>query len=150
VFQIEAGKMKLIIESIRTPDLIGEVSEVISPLLNQKKSITYSTNIAIDTPEEFMGDHMKIKQILVNLLSNAVKFTSSGSIELKVTMTGPQKIFEPSSNNHYMTKTWTSNECQKFIKFSVKDTGTGIDGKDFEKIFSAFEQVVVTFRNISI
>jgi CheY-like chemotaxis protein len=58
---------------------------------------------------------------LVNLLSNAVKFTQNGEIELKV------ELLEKGSR-------------LSTFRFSVRDTGVGIDPKNINKIFKAFEQ----------
>jgi signal transduction histidine kinase len=38
-------------------------------------------------------------------------------------------------------KNWTKTSTPAYIRFSVKDTGAGIEEKDFGMIFSAFEQV---------
>lgn len=85
-----------------------------------------------------------MKQLLVNLLSNAVKFTSSGTIRLKVKLDTENSIGESAIGNFSLTQTWTK-DCDSFLKFSVKDTGVGVDVNDFEKIFSAFEQVTPEF-----
>jgi signal transduction histidine kinase len=91
-------------------------------------------------PESFTGDKTKIRQILVNLLSNAVKFTNDGNISLKVDIDTMEGIFKAINNIFGLTKSWAVS--QNFIRFSVKDTGVGVNPKDFGKIFSAFEQVL--------
>ncbi len=133
--------MKLIMEPVNVKDLINEAAEVVSPLLNQKRELSFSKTVHLNTPEVFTADKTKAKQILVNLLSNAVKFTSSGRIRLSVRLDTDQNISESAGRKLSFTKTWT-RECKSFIKFSVKDTGIGVDGSDFERIFSAFEQVL--------
>ncbi len=136
--------MKLVMETVNVKELMNEAAEVVSPLLNQKTGINFLKNIDPKTPELFTADKTKVKQILVNLLSNAVKFTSSGKIQLKVKLDTDKSIVESMIGNFSMTKTWT-RECKTFLKFSVKDTGIGVDVNDFEKIFSAFEQVQFNF-----
>lgn len=70
----------------------------------------------------FIGDKMRLQQVLTNLLSNACKFTDcGGSIRLAI---------EEQSRTGQLAA----------IRFSVKDTGIGIRSEDAERIFSAFEQ----------
>jgi signal transduction histidine kinase len=72
-------------------------------------------------PSCVFADEIRLKQILANLLNNAVKFTNEGSINLSI----------------YTIKTETED---KMIRFSVKDTGIGIDPQIQKKIFDAFVQ----------
>jgi signal transduction histidine kinase len=140
-FQIEAGKMKLEESNVKLGSLMNEASEVISPLLNQKKLIKFESRLKGDLPDMFFGDKTKVKQILVNLLSNAVKFTAEGTISLRVKMAGREKIHAVSLRPNTMLKDWSKPETAELIQFTVKDTGIGVRKKDFDAIFSAFEQV---------
>jgi signal transduction histidine kinase/CheY-like chemotaxis protein len=136
--KIEAGKMKLMTEKIKLKELVEEAAQVISPLLNQKKSIRFKLEVSPQVPESITNDKVKIKQILVNLLSNAVKFTNEGSISLHVDTDTSEGIVTSLATPNTMTKDWSN--ASKFVRFSVTDTGIGINSKDFESVFSAFEQ----------
>lgn len=72
-------------------------------------------------PQFIKGDSFRLKQILVNLLSNAMKFTFSGHIKLNI-------IQED------------ADEKMSSIKFSVIDTGIGIQTQNQQKIFQSFIQ----------
>ncbi len=134
--------MKLMPETIKMKELISEVSAVVSPLLGQKRSIEFkSIAVMKEVPSYFVADKTKVKQILVNFLSNAVKFTNQGSIELNVKLTNFEDIKRASTAVDTMTNNWTANRWNKFIRFSVKDTGIGVSSQDFKRLFSAFEQV---------
>lgn len=61
-------------------------------------------------------DENRLRQILINLLSNAFKFTPKGTVTLAVT------------------------PLPEAIKFSVHDTGVGIQLADMDRIFSPFER----------
>ncbi len=129
--------MKLMTEKIKLRELVEETARVISPLLNIKNSVRFHLDVSPHVPKSIKNDKVKIKQILVNLLSNAVKFTNEGSITLRVDVDTRDGINKALSSNT-MTKDWAS--ASKFVQFSVTDTGIGINPKDFESIFSAFEQ----------
>lgn len=70
----------------------------------------------------FVGDEVRIKQVLANLLSNACKFTSPGGMV-----------------RCSVTETLREGE-QAELYFTVEDTGSGIDPRDMERIFDSFEQ----------
>ena len=73
-----------------------------------------------------IGDSTKISQVLFNLLSNAIKFTEEkGMVNISV-----YKLYEDTEKTT--------------IRFSVKDTGIGIDKEKQEKIFDAFSQVDIS------
>ncbi len=75
-----------------------------------------------DVPEHINGDPDKLRQVLLNLLSNAVKFTpAGGSVTLHISL---ESLAQDTTR----------------LKFSVKDTGIGIEKEKQEKIFDAFSQ----------
>jgi signal transduction histidine kinase/FixJ family two-component response regulator len=118
--KIEAGKLELDIEMFNVKTLSEQVSEAVKFQIQQKK-IVFKNTISDNLPQFFMGDIIRIRQILVNLLGNAVKFTNVGNIELLI------ELIE----NH---------EDVYNLRFSVIDTGIGIDKKNLDKIFEAFTQ----------
>lgn len=93
--------------------------------LSAKKSrpnVDLNYVIGDDVPHVVHTDPVRIRQVLLNLVSNAVKFTFQGSIVVILNAgkaTGPDEML---------------------VKFSVKDTGVGIDKDNLEHIFSAFSQ----------
>ena len=68
-------------------------------------------------------DGVRIRQVLFNLIGNAIKFTQKGHVKLKV-------------ENVYKDNIKSKID----LIFSVEDTGIGIDEKNLETIFNAFEQ----------
>ncbi|MHB1049931.1 MAG: response regulator [Bacteroidota bacterium] len=113
--KLESGRMTVNVE-------VDEASNVVGNSLMTVESLAKSKNLNIiqKVPEGLpvlQTDILKIKQILVNLLSNAVKFTESGDI----TVSAMQKSDR--------------------IVFAVKDSGIGIDPKDYNKIFEEFQQI---------
>lgn len=141
--QIEAGKMRLTIETVKLREIVNAASQVVAPLISQKQ-VEMKTVISTELPEVILGDRIKIKQVLVNFLSNSVKFTRRGSITLKVKPTTISNISDQAHTRSALTKSWAC--ATKYIKISVKDTGVGVSSGDFERIFSAFEQVTLSCR----
>lgn len=90
-----------------------------------QKGLNLSYTISYDTPDTIIGDHGRLRQILVNLLSNAVKFTDEGEVSVFVS-----------------SKTVESNKRQ--ILFSIKDTGIGIPQDKMSQIFEPFTQLELT------
>ncbi|MEN9659683.1 MAG: hypothetical protein RL571_3148 [Pseudomonadota bacterium] len=72
-------------------------------------------------PEKLMGDAAHLEKVLSHLVENAIKFTSQGHVELKVEIQSESAI-------------------DVIIKFSVSDTGMGIDEEQKANLFQAFTQ----------
>ncbi len=119
--KIESGKMEL----EKVPFSIVTDIEAIADLYiaqAEEKKIELTCYIDPLLPHKLLGDSLKIKQIMTNFLSNAVKFTPEyGSISLDV-----RCIYK-------------ENGIAR-VKFSVTDTGIGINNATKEKIFSPFAQ----------
>lgn len=119
--KIEAGKLELDIDNFKIKLLSNQVIEAIKYQTIQKKlelNITLSDNL----PQVVKGDKMRLRQILINLLGNAIKFTNKGFIELRIETLAVHK------------------NGTNTLRFSVIDTGIGIDKRNQEKIFEAFTQ----------
>jgi len=118
--KIEAGKLELSMEKTDLLEICGQVADMVTYQAHQKK-LEVLLNIASNVPRFILVDPVRLRQILINLLGNAVKFTECGEIELKVDVLD------------------VADEEAAF-RFSVRDTGIGIDAKNLKKIFEAFAQ----------
>lgn len=87
----------------------------------KEKGLELKKEIDPEIPRYFIGDPVRLKQVLINLMSNAVKFTSEGYVKLKV------ELLDTTSTHHK-------------LRFSVIDTGIGIAPDKQEDIFSSFTQ----------
>jgi len=98
-----------------TFDIVKVFEELLSDYsiqINRKKlslNLDYS-----EKPLNIRADKVRIVEVLDNLIGNAIKFTEKGQIDLSVEKIGNS------------------------VHIEVKDTGRGIDDKDFEKLFSKF------------
>ncbi|MCB1737000.1 MAG: response regulator, partial [Gammaproteobacteria bacterium] len=118
--KIEAGKIEL----EPTPFALRRSLDAVVHLLRpqaEDKGLVLTMDLADDCPDDFIGDALRLRQILLNLLSNAVKFTESGTIVLRVACAPAQ-------------------DDKVHLTIEVQDSGIGIDEAARERLFSAFSQ----------
>ena len=104
---------------------LGTMLELINAQITQEcadKGIKYECQMINSVHDSYIGDDMKLIEILKNILSNAIKFTEkSGSVMLSVEETA-------------------SYGDQSTLCFKVKDTGIGMDKDFIPKIYDVFAQ----------
>ena len=119
--RIESGRMVLKEEEFAFRDFLDQINVIINGQC-QDKGLDYSCNIIGQVCDFYIGDSMKLKQVLINILGNAVKFTpASGSVTFTV-----EQIAR------------TSEQCT--LRFLMKDTGIGMSKEFLPKIFDTFSQ----------
>ena len=91
-----------------------------------QKGLEFIVRVQPDLPEHYLGDELRLTQVLTNLLSNAVKFTDQGSITLNIQRTA-QLDHDTAKVVH--------------LTFSIEDTGIGMDAEQQSRLFRAFSQV---------
>lgn len=113
-------------------NLINELDNLLTlvEIKTAQKKIDITYFIDSYLPPNWLGDSLRIRQILLHLINNAIKFTDSGEIIIKV------EIAENHPENTNLFK----------IKFIVKDTGIGIDKVAKNKIFQSFSQIDTSSR----
>ncbi|WP_158826263.1 response regulator [Mucilaginibacter lacusdianchii] len=120
ISKIEAGKFSI----VRTANNMHKAVQAVYDLLKYKadeKNIELILDLAPDVPENLLFDSLRLNQILMNLLSNAIKFTEHGYVKLQV------HVIQKMNNNVK-------------LKFSVIDSGIGIQADRLATIFNSFEQ----------
>lgn len=119
--RIESGKLELCVHELNLYELVHQVIDLFKHQAQLKK-IELHLFIDPHVPQFIDGDSLRLKQVLVNLISNALKFTSFGQVRLDITV---------------LTK---AQKKLSLLKFSVKDTGIGIQEENQKKIFHSFVQ----------
>lgn len=118
--KIEAGKLELEYESFRIYSLANKISQ----LFEKNKYFEHvDFEIIVDNtlPECFIGDIVRLEQIIINLLGNSFKFTQKGSVSLHI-------------NNI------TGKNSKYNLSIEIKDTGIGIEKNKINKLFESFTQ----------
>jgi signal transduction histidine kinase/CheY-like chemotaxis protein len=116
--KVEAGKMKLFLETFDVGNLIEEVVATARPLV-EKNGNNLEVRCAGDVGQ-IREDVTKVRQVLLNLLSNAAKFTERGEVSLEVVREAD------------VTGSW--------VVFRVRDSGIGMTPEQTAKLFQAFTQ----------
>ncbi len=119
--RIESGRMILKNEEFSFPELLQAVNTMFSGQAADK-GLDYQCRINSEVDDYYIGDNMKLRQVLINILGNAVKFTPTGG---SVTLQVERKA-------QYNGK---STLC-----FTITDTGVGISREYLPHIFDAFSQ----------
>lgn len=119
--RIESGRMILRKEEFSFRNMLEQINTMVMSQCAEK-GLSYECVMTGGVSDYYIGDDMKLKQILINILSNAIKFTDPpGSVTLSIERT-------------------TTFEDQSTLRFSVKDTGIGMDPTFIPKIFDSFTQ----------
>ena len=126
--RIESGRLVLRREEFSFSAMLEQINTMVMSQCADK-GLKYECRILSRVDDYYIGDDMKLKEVLINILSNAVKFTEApGSITLSIERAA---VFEDQST----------------LKFCVKDTGIGMDKEFIPKIFEAFSQEDSSTRN---
>jgi signal transduction histidine kinase/CheY-like chemotaxis protein len=119
--KIEAGKLTLERTRIERGSILAEALRVVSEPARKKKLELISI-VEDGLPAWFIGDPVRLKQIVLNLLSNAVKFTEKGSVTVRLSL-------EKRGPGSKLT-----------VKLTVTDTGVGISQDMQSRLFQSFTQ----------
>ena len=119
--RIESGRLLIRKEEFSFRNMLEQINTMVMSQCGEK-GLHYECKVVGGVSDFYIGDDMKLKQVLINILSNAIKFTDApGSVTLTVERTA---VFEDHST----------------VKFCIRDTGIGMDKDFIPKIFDTFTQ----------
>ncbi len=119
--RIESGRMAVRNEEFSFSKMLEQVNTMISGQCRDR-GLRYECRINGKVADYYVGDDMKLRQVLINILGNAVKFTPEGG-----------------------AVTFVIEETARFdrkatLRFVIKDTGIGMSEEYLPHIFDAFSQ----------
>ncbi len=113
--KIEAGKLEMETLEFDLGDLIAATYNTFSALAAQK-GLQFDLHVSRRAEGAYLGDPLRLRQVLNNLISNAVKFTEKGLVEVDV------------------------DRQRGLLVIAVRDTGMGISPAALTRLFDKFEQ----------
>ncbi len=119
--KIESNQLPIVYSMVHLPNLFRELRQVAAEETGQRRKEQLEIRYDPDPnhPDLSMEtDMVRLMQILQNLVNNAIQFTDQGVVVFGFRLRDDQRV-----------------------RFFVKDTGIGIDQKDFDIIFDQFRQV---------
>jgi two-component system, sensor histidine kinase len=122
VSKIEAGKLEMRIAPMDLQATITAAAQLIG-LRAEEKGIRFDVSFGPHTHGAFMGDAIRIRQIISNLTSNSLKFTQKGRIAINVTIEDRLGV-----------------NSDSWLTLAVSDTGMGFDEETARRLFTRFEQ----------
>ena len=126
--QIESGDLLISQDTFSMSEALAQVNVITESLAGQK-GLTYETRIEPDAEGMYLGDVMKFKQVLLSILDNAVKYTDApGTVSLSAESVGEK-------------------EGARLLRFTISDTGVGIDPEFLPHVFDVFTQEDASFSN---
>ncbi len=122
--KIEAGRLEILTAPFSMTQLVKHIKEMFEQLAEQK-DIVFKVNCNPQLEASYLGDELRLRQVLINLISNAIKFTESGQVTLSI---------DPCHLCH-------SNDSHKlWLMLRVQDTGMGLSPEQQGRLFKAFTQ----------
>ncbi len=126
--RIESGRMVVKKEEFSFSKMLEQVNTIIGGQCREK-GLDYECNLKGEVADYYVGDDVKLRQVLLNILGNSVKFTEEGgAVSLLV-----EKI------NHY--------DKNITLRFTMKDNGCGMSEEYLPHLFEPFTQEDATVAN---
>ena len=120
VSRIEAGKLTLELRPFDLDEALAAPLDTLR-LRAEAKGLSFHIERPAHVRGAFVGDSVRIGQILGNLLSNAVKFTTEGSVCVRFVLT-------------------EDDGGPTLLSFEIEDTGVGFDADHAARLFQRFSQ----------
>ncbi|MBI3438833.1 MAG: response regulator [Proteobacteria bacterium] len=120
--RIEAGKTKFDVSPFDLARVVRDATSIVSSAGEAKQVRVETLLEGAARNAAFMGDAVRIKQLLLNLISNALKFTAAGTVRVRVA--APD----------------VATGARGDVVLEVTDTGIGFDETDAARLFRRFEQ----------
>nr|WP_281497716.1 TMAO reductase system sensor histidine kinase/response regulator TorS [Ferrimonas balearica] len=113
--KIEAGHLSVVEEPVVVEALVQSVLDTLASRAAQK-GLSLRMAVRGTLAPAYLGDHAKLRQVLLNLVGNAIKFTAQGEVRVALSADGGT------------------------LRLAVEDTGMGIELERQRSVFEPFQQ----------
>ncbi len=118
--KIQDGNMVIEKHSFTIKSVVDNTLKLAKQWIDKEK-MHFSVHVDSGVQERYIGDVLRLNQVLASLITNAIKFTHEGSIHIDVHVD-------------------SENNDSTLLHFSVKDTGIGISKEHMNTLFEGFTQ----------
>lgn len=119
--RIESNKVEIEKKEFRLQEILSNIQNIIGPQA-KAKGIYFTIEKKNNFESAYIGDRLRLNQVLINLLSNAIKFTDKdGTVSLSVKENRREK-------------------GESYLCFTVSDTGIGMSEGFMKNMYKPFEQ----------
>ncbi|HEY5799746.1 MAG TPA: response regulator [Burkholderiaceae bacterium] len=118
--KIEAGMITVENTAFALDGVLDNVANMVAEKA-QAKGLALSFDVGPDVPAHFIGDPLRLGQIVINYATNAVKFTDRGSVRVQV-------------------RVLARGDAACTVEFAVIDTGIGLAQEQMARLFQSFQQ----------
>ncbi len=119
--RIESGRMVIKNEEFSFQKALEQVNTIISGQCRDK-GLSYECRLLSPVEDYYIGDDMKLRQVMINILGNAVKFTPEGG-EVLFTVEETARL-----------------DGRSTLRFIIRDNGIGMSADYLPHLFDAFSQ----------
>jgi signal transduction histidine kinase/ligand-binding sensor domain-containing protein/CheY-like chemotaxis protein len=119
--KIEAGKFELEHTPFSIWQVIENIESIIGTIVDRKKQINFNIKLNQNVTADFIGDSIRLNQIILNICSNAVKFTEKGNVTLE--------IIQTAINEHFV-----------ILNIKISDQGIGMSEQQVANLFQYYTQ----------
>ena len=119
--RIESGRMTIKSEEFSFAKTLEQVNTIVSGQCREK-GLQYECRVKGNIKNYYIGDDMKLRQVMINILGNAVKFTPEGGSIL------------------FTVEAMAQFDKKSTLRLTFKDTGIGMSQEYLPKLFDAFSQ----------
>ncbi len=119
--RIESGRMTLKNEEFSFSKLMEQINTIFSGQCGEK-GLDYHCSVIGSLDDYYIGDNMKLRQVLINILGNAVKFTSEGG------------------RVDFTAECVARFDKKSTLRFVIRDTGIGMSPEFLPHIFDTVAQ----------
>ncbi|SEF85296.1 Signal transduction histidine kinase [Eubacterium ruminantium] len=119
--RIESGRMILKNEEFSFKEFIEQINTIIEGQCRDKR-LNYKYTVAEGVKDYYVGDDLKLRQVIINILGNSVKFT------------------EKKGNVSFTVEQLKEENGICMMCFIMRDTGIGMDAEYIPKLFDTFSQ----------